>query len=106
MGGGRWQDFTERQNYVGSCIQSCKTSNSNAIEQARRYYEIDLPQRRQNELQTLTRYTGWSMSKAQRFIGEKYRVYETPNNNQPNSQPQNSWWERLFNKTSNGAKKT
>jgi hypothetical protein len=104
-GGGRWQDFTERQNYVGSCIQSCKASNSSAIEQARRYYEIDLPQRRQNELQTLTRYTGWSTSEAQRFIGDKYSVYETPNNNQPNSQPQNRWWERLFNKAPKGAKK-
>ena len=105
-GGRRWQDLTERQNDVGSCIQSCKASNSSAIEQARRYYEIDLPQRRQNELQTLTRYTGWSMSEALRFSGDKANGYEAPNNIKPASQPQNKWWEKLFNNTSNGANKS
>lgn len=91
-GGGRWQDFAERTNYVGSCIQSCKASNRNAIEQARHYYEIDLPQRRQTELQTLMRYTGWSMNEAQRFVGGKISMNGTPGNHQPN----NKWWQKLF----------
>lgn len=95
--GGRWQDFIERRNYVTSCIQSCKANSSNAVEQARRYYEIDLPQRRQNELQTLMHYTGWSMSEALRFSGEPFNTGITPNNKQPNSK----WWEKLFNKNQN-----
>ncbi len=97
-GGGRWQDFSERTNYVGSCIQSCKTSNINAVEQARRYYEIDLPQRRQTELQTLSRYTGWSMENAQRFIGgAKVSSPDNLPNNQNKKVPPNSiWWEKLF----------
>jgi hypothetical protein len=99
-GGGRWQDFTRGQYAINSCVQSCKASNSNAVEQARRYYEIDLPQRRQNELQTLTRYTGWSMENAQRFIGGKAGMYNTPNN-----QPNNKWWEKLFGKNQNSVSK-
>ena len=100
--GNRWQDFAERSNYVGSCIQSCKASNASAIEQARRYYEIDLPQRRQSELQTLTRYTGWSMEEAQSFAGGKY-VANNGGDEKPNeAKPRDKWWEKLFGK--NGQK--
>lgn len=94
FGGNRWQDFSERRGYVGSCIQSCKASNANAIEQARRYYETDLPQRRQNELQTLTRYTGWSMEEALRFVGGKY-VSSGNGDVKPGN---HKWWEKLFGK--------
>jgi hypothetical protein len=84
-----------RKPYINNCIQSCKANNRSAVEQARLYYETNLPQRQQSELQTLSRYTGWSMQDAQRFIGgrpisasEKLPV----NDSQP------KWWEKLFNK--------
>jgi hypothetical protein len=96
FGGSRWQDFNERRNYIGSCIQSCKASNRNAIEQARRYYEIDLPQRRQTELQTLIRYTGWSMDEAQRYLGGKFMLNSDPGA----PRAEDKWWEKLFGKGS------
>jgi len=81
-----------------ACVQSCRENNRNSIEQARRYYETDLPQRRQNELQTLMRYTGWNTGEALRFVSDISAVNYNPYNNQPNNQPSYKWWEKLFNK--------
>ncbi len=67
------------------CVQSCQSSNAAAVEQARHYYEVSLPQRRQREVQTLSRYTGWSLEQALRFTG-------TP----PQTTPRATWWQRLF----------
>lgn len=67
------------------CIKACKAGNTQAIEQARRYYSIDLPQRQQSELQTLIRYTGWSLDEASRFAGMTASV-----------QPSKAWWQNLF----------
>jgi hypothetical protein len=80
-----------------SCIQACRENTRFAVDQARRYYETELPQRQQTELQTLSRYTGWSMQEAQRFIGGKpiSASEKLPIND---SQPNNKWWEKLFNK--------
>lgn len=98
--GGGWRNFTERNNVVNSCIQSCKSSINNSVEQARRYYETDLPQRRQNELQTLIRYTGWKGDDAERFIGGKKIDNDMPNA----SQVPNKWWEKLFNNKAKDSK--
>ena len=104
---GRWSSSDEktrpqrepssRKPYINDCVQSCKANNRSALEQARLYYETDLPQRRETELQTLTRYTGWSMQEVQQYVGgkpitasEKLPVNDT--------QPSNKWWEKLFNK--------
>jgi hypothetical protein len=83
--------------YPQACIQACRENTRFAVDQARRYYETDLPQRQQNELQTLSRYTGWSMQDAQRFIGGQ-AIFEKNDNPQNNAQPKNKWWEKLFNK--------
>jgi hypothetical protein len=85
--------------YPQSCIQACRENTRFAVEQARRYYETDLPQRKESELQTLTRYTGWSMQEAQRFIGGG--VVNVPNNQSEKASAttaKNKWWEKLFNK--------
>jgi hypothetical protein len=104
---GRWLDTNEkirpqrepssRKPYNSDCVQSCKANNRSAVEQARLYYETELPQRQETELQTLTRYTGWSMQDAQRFIGGKpiSASEKMPVND---SQPSNKWWDKLFNK--------
>jgi hypothetical protein len=88
--------------YPQSCIQACRENTRFAVEQARHYYETDLPQRQQTELQTLTRYTGWSMQDAQRFIGGKAidnkPMLPSSDSPQDNMQPKNKWWEKLFNK--------
>lgn len=93
----------ERRGYARSCMQSCKASNSSAVEQARRYYETDLPQRQQTEMQTLMRYTGWSKRDAARFLGADLRFYDSPEDFKPSSnekQPdkKDRWWEQLFGK--------
>ncbi len=107
---GQWRDSDERvyrdkakqqreprsrRPYINNCVQSCKANNRSAVEQARLYYETDLPQRQEAELQTLTRYTGWNMQDAQRFIGGKpISVSEKL----PVNDSQAKWWEKLFNK--------
>ena len=60
-------DSTSQQANLAQCLQSCEASQQGALEQARRCYEVNLPQRRRTELQTLRRYTGWSAEEAQRF---------------------------------------
>jgi hypothetical protein len=102
---GQWRDSDQkvrpqrepidRKPYISSCVQSCKANNRSAVEQARLYYETDLPQRQQSELQTLSRYTGWSSQEAQRFIGGKPITIDEklPNNANP---PSDKWWEKLF----------
>ena len=72
------------------CIRACKTNNAQAIEQARRYYSIDLPERQQTEVQTLSRYTGWSLAEASRFAG-------LANNANNTAEPDLTWWQKLFN---------
>ena len=112
-GAGQWRDSNERvysnkaklqrepssrKPYTNNCVQSCKANNRSAVEQARLYYETDLPQRQQTELLTLTRYTGWNMQDAQRFVGGK-NIESKPviiDEKLPNSE--NKWWEKLFNK--------
>ncbi|MFW5431871.1 MAG: DUF2330 domain-containing protein [Methylophilaceae bacterium] len=86
--GNGWRDFVTGRNRVASCIQRCRASTNNAIETARRYYETDLPQRQQTEMQTLMRYTGWNQREAERFTG--YQVSDSNSNNK-------KWWETLFN---------
>ena len=90
----------ERKGYARSCMQSCKASNSSAVEQARRYYEFDLPQRQQTEMQTLMRYTGWNKSTANQFLSGE--VVPNSNNVQVFTQPKDvkkdKWWENLFGK--------
>lgn len=89
--GNGWRDFVKGRDRVASCVQSCQSSASNAVEQARRYYDIDLPKRQQTEMQTLMRYTGWNQTEAERFTGYKVSNINTNNNNK-------KWWETLFNK--------
>lgn len=89
--GNGWRDLVKGRDRVAYCIQSCKSSTSNAVEIARRYYEIGLPKRQQTEMQTLMRYTGWNQSEAERFTG--YKVSD--NNTNSNTK---KWWETLFNK--------
>ena len=96
----RAYDDKKPNSYSQSCIQACRDNTRFAVEQARRYYETDLPQRQQTELQTLTRYTGWGRQDAQRFVDGKPIVIDQklPNsdNAQENTQPKNKWWEKLF----------
>jgi hypothetical protein len=86
-----------RKPYINNCVQSCKENNRSAVEQARLYYETDLPQRQQSELQTLSRYTGWSTQDAQRFMGGKEMSVPS---NQPEktsiTPAKDKWWEKLF----------
>lgn len=88
----RWSDVFKGRFPDNSCIESCKNSNYQAIEQARRYYEINLPQRLQDEMQTLMRYTGWSLSEVKQFIGDTTNTSNFSGLNPPN----NKWWEKLF----------
>ncbi len=90
---GGWQNFTKRWS-AAKCIRSCKANTVNAIEQARRYYEIDLPKRQQTELQTLMRYTGWSNNQARQFIDNPLAMNDIPTG----TPPSNKWWKKLFNK--------
>jgi hypothetical protein len=98
--GRRWPDPAAQQNWVAQCIQGCQGSRREALEQARRYYAIDLPQRRQTELQTLMRYTGWSVEQAQRFAGVVPALDEPPG---ANGATPLLWWQKLFG-TSTGEK--
>ena len=75
------------------CLQNCQASQSASLEQARRYYNVLLPQRRQQELNNLRRYTGWSLEEAQHFTGLKLTTSEDPNNPSGNSL---KWWQKLF----------
>lgn len=78
------------------CIQSCQASQSAGLERARRYYEQELPQRRQNELNNLRRFTGWSLDEARRFSGlgaEASTGSPTP------AEPALKWWQKLFGTT-------
>ena len=87
----------ERKGYARLCVQSCKAGNSSAVEQARRYYETDLPQRQQAEMQTLKRYTGWNKREIERFLGGE-AVAAAPYNESSSATPaKDKWWERLFN---------
>lgn len=86
--GNGWRDFVKGRDRVASCIQSCKANLNRSIESAHRYYETALPQRQQQEIQTLIRYTGWSQTKAEKFAG--YEMSTTTNDKK--------WWEKLFNK--------
>jgi hypothetical protein len=79
-------------------MQSCQASRRDALEQARRYFEVDLPQRRQSELNTLMRFTGWSAEQAQRFAGVDPASGELPG---PNGATPLLWWQKLFG-TGNG----
>jgi hypothetical protein len=76
---------------LAQCILQCQSSQRGSIEQARRYYEIDLPQRRSTELQTLRRYTGWSAEEAQRYAG-----LSTDADAAASSGANVPWWQRLF----------
>jgi hypothetical protein len=86
-------DFTERWS-AAKCLRSCKANTVNAIEQARRYYEIDLPKRQQTELQTLMRYTGWNNNQAKQFIDNPLAMNDIP----ISKPPRDKWWKKLFNK--------
>lgn len=88
----------ERKGYARSCVQSCKASNSSAVELARRYYEIDLPQRQQTEIQTLMRYTGWNKRDAQRFLGGEIVLNHHQIYAPSKVQGKDKWWESLFGK--------
>ena len=84
-------DPTSQQADLAQCVQSCEASHQGALEQARRYYEVSLPQRRRTELQTLRRYTGWSAEEAQRFSGM------APEPDVASLQrPYAPWWQKLF----------
>ncbi len=86
-----WAGTEARQQALSQCIQSCRASTDAAIDQARRYYEVDLPQRRDKELQTLRRYTGWSGEQAQRFsaIAPTVNTPSMAGTDEP-------WWRKLF----------
>lgn len=98
IGNKHWLDFIKGQDTINTCIQSCKANIDNAVAQAHRYYEIDLPQRQQNEMQTLMRYTGWNTREAVQFIGEKIDSGNFSIQNPPN----NKWWEKLFGQNKGG----
>ncbi len=87
--GNGWRDFIKGRDRVASCIQSCKANLNQSIASAQRYYETALPQRQQQAMQTLMRYTGWDQTKAAQFSG--YQINTTT----PRSE---KWWEKLFNK--------
>ena len=84
-------DPSSQQAQLAQCVQSCEASQQGALEQARRYYEVNLPQRRRTELQTLRRYTGWSAEEAQRFSGVPSEPGVTSS-----ASPNVVWWQRLF----------
>ena len=84
-------DPTSQQANLAQCVQSCEASLQGALEQARRYYEVNLPQRRRTELQTLRRYTGWSAEEAQRFSGMAPELDVTALQG-----PKAPWWQKLF----------
>lgn len=69
-----------------ACLQQCQQGQEAAIEQARRYYDIALPQRQQQELQNLSRLTGWSLAAAARFAQIEPRTEVA----------QRTWWQKLF----------
>ncbi len=85
-----------RKGYAKSCVQSCKASNSSAVEQARRYYEFDLPQRQQTEMHTLMRYTGWNKANANRFLGGEVLLNNAQHYTPAKDEKKDKWWEKLF----------
>lgn len=84
-GASRWSDANSKIRH-STCVESCRAGNDAAVEQARRYYQIDLPARQQREMQTLSRYTGWSLEDAARFAGISSAQEVRPR----------TWWQRLF----------
>lgn len=82
-----------RQNYYAACLQECRSSNRSAIEQARRYYDIDLPQRQAKERATLMRYTGWSKPQIDQWTTDGKVVSETTTAPATTS---NKWWNKIF----------
>ncbi len=83
------------------CVQSCQASQAASLEQARRYYEQDLPLRRQQELNNLRRYTGWSLDEARRLGG----VMSTQTPSTTTVEAPIKWWQKLFGTdTSSGAR--
>ena len=73
------------------CVQQCQAYARASLEQARRYYDVDLPQRRRTELQTLRRYTGWSAEQAQRLAGIPPEAEGAAG-----AGPGVPWWQALF----------
>jgi len=92
---GVWPPDVAR-NRQAQCLQSCQSSNAAAVEQARRYYEIALPERQQREAQTLSRYTGWSLAESLRYAGVDTGL--------PGQQPTPLWWQKLFGNGNAGAR--
>ncbi|MGB4810878.1 MAG: DUF2330 domain-containing protein [Methylophilaceae bacterium] len=86
----------ERKGYARSCVQNCKANNASALEQARLYYETNLPQRQLAEMQTLMRYTGWNKRDAARFIGGENRLNNAQSFTPAQVEKKNQWWEKLF----------
>ena len=78
------------------CVRSCQASQSAGLERARRYYEQELPQRRQNELNNLRRFTGWSQEEARRFSG--LGAAASTGQTTP-AEPALKWWQKLFGST-------
>lgn len=104
---GQWRDSNDksrlqvepsgRRPYTSSCVQSCKANNRSAVEQARLYYESDLPQRQQTEKQTLMRYTGWNKRELERFMGgEVLNAVESQPAQANATAAKDKWWQRLF----------
>ncbi len=71
-----------------ACVQACRASQQASVEQARRYFETDLPRRQREQATTLMRVTGWSADEARRYAGV-LPVGDAP------VQP-DVWWQRLF----------
>lgn len=94
--GKRAPDGGAPQGEWAMCLQSCEASRREALEQARRYHEIDLPQRRRGELQTLQRLTGWSPEEARRFAGADPSPNTGANSGANSVLPAVPWWQKLF----------
>ena len=90
--GPRTSDGGPQQVPWSQCMHSCQASQSASLEQARRYYEVLLPQRRQQELNNLRRYTGWSLEETQRFSGLSLTSPKDPAELAGGLK----WWQQLF----------
>ncbi len=83
--GGSLQQCREKATQQSCADAACRQSTEASLEQARQYYQLELPQRQQREMQNLMRMTGWSPEEARRFTGTVIAP--------PATEP---WWKRLF----------
>ena len=75
------------------CVNTCTASKQTGIDDASRYYQIDLPHRIATEKQTLAQLTGWGLAQ----IDEMPEARKFSDSALPPPTHSKPWWEQLFN---------